>query len=280
MSPPVSHIERGNPPPRRKSCLACVKSKRRCDQALPSCLRCAQRRIPCEYPSRNRRAQPLQEAQHAAPFSSEDKHGEQQVSAEEMAGDDLWLTLDEPAGCSSFSWMNAHVPIELREGPSPEFETTSEWPSIPNLLPVTDVCYGSVITTGHYDMEWVSSRMNNNLAYAIEKIKSAPITMLLELHTPWSHESLYKNKMPRVMQGQCCFVQAFPTGLTQLERIRCTLCLRSVRIQEPRQWAYYHAVHRCQSERPFGVPHSYGFSVYSGSRASFASVSDHPFLRR
>ncbi|POR34231.1 Uncharacterized protein TPAR_05558 [Tolypocladium paradoxum] len=47
--------ERANPPPRRKSCEACIKAKRRCDSAVPACLRCSQRRITCEYPGRSAR---------------------------------------------------------------------------------------------------------------------------------------------------------------------------------------------------------------------------------
>ncbi|OAA77295.1 Zn(2)-C6 fungal-type DNA-binding domain protein [Akanthomyces lecanii RCEF 1005] len=43
--------ERDNPPPRRKSCTACIKAKRRCEYAgAPACLRCAQRNVPCDYP--------------------------------------------------------------------------------------------------------------------------------------------------------------------------------------------------------------------------------------
>ncbi|KAI0965888.1 hypothetical protein F4678DRAFT_310404 [Xylaria arbuscula] len=50
MAPSLSTLERGNPPPRRKSCAACIKAKRRCDLRQPSCLRCSQRRIDCSYP--------------------------------------------------------------------------------------------------------------------------------------------------------------------------------------------------------------------------------------
>src|SRR6478735_5014024 len=35
---------------RRKSCKACVRSKRRCDLGLPSCDRCIARKVSCEYP--------------------------------------------------------------------------------------------------------------------------------------------------------------------------------------------------------------------------------------
>lgn len=146
-------------------------------------------------------------------MQEKDDNGEQRVSAEEIAGDELWLMLDGPKSYPSLSWMDAYVPIELEEGPGLEYETTSERPSISKLPPAADFCYGSVIPTRHFDIEWISSRMNNNLAYAIEKIKSATSTMLLGLHTPWSHKSLYRDELPRVMQGRCCFFQDIPTRL-------------------------------------------------------------------
>ncbi|KAK8194226.1 hypothetical protein M8818_007414 [Zalaria obscura] len=40
------------PPPRRKSCGECVKAKRRCDQRLPTCLRCTKKGLHCEYVAR------------------------------------------------------------------------------------------------------------------------------------------------------------------------------------------------------------------------------------
>lgn len=209
MSPPVSHIERGNPPPRRKSCLACVKSKRRCDQAYPSCLRCEHRKIPCEYPSRIRQsslAQPLQAIQYAVPKSSSTyKDGGLREITGEARGDGPWLTLDDPTPCPLSSWMDAHFPIGLGEGSSLDFQTTSEWPSMihsPDLVPPADICYGPIIPTGYADVDCIRSKMSYNLAYAIGKIKNAPSTMLLELQAPWSHKSLYNDELPRVMQGQ------------------------------------------------------------------------------
>ncbi|EED15648.1 conserved hypothetical protein [Talaromyces stipitatus ATCC 10500] len=47
---PVAYKERNGAIPRRKSCKACAKAKRRCDLLLPVCSRCSQRRLDCEYP--------------------------------------------------------------------------------------------------------------------------------------------------------------------------------------------------------------------------------------
>ncbi|KAL8287882.1 hypothetical protein RB597_000128 [Gaeumannomyces tritici] len=49
MSSSLSSRERDNPPPRRKACVACIKSKRRCDVGLPACQRCLHRQIECVY---------------------------------------------------------------------------------------------------------------------------------------------------------------------------------------------------------------------------------------
>ncbi|KAI1260130.1 hypothetical protein F5Y18DRAFT_261298 [Xylariaceae sp. FL1019] len=51
MPPSLSQTERSNPPPRRKSCAACIKAKRRCDLGQPSCSRCSQRMLECTYAS-------------------------------------------------------------------------------------------------------------------------------------------------------------------------------------------------------------------------------------
>ncbi|KAE9370004.1 hypothetical protein N431DRAFT_508914 [Stipitochalara longipes BDJ] len=43
-------------PPHRTSCLACVKSKRRCDVGLPQCERCTTKGLTCNYAGNTRRA--------------------------------------------------------------------------------------------------------------------------------------------------------------------------------------------------------------------------------
>jgi hypothetical protein len=41
-----------------------------------------------------------------------------------------------------------------------------------------------------------------HLQFAIDVLKETPRMMVLQNQTPWCHPSLYKRKMPRVMQGQ------------------------------------------------------------------------------
>lgn len=47
VKPMPNHDER--PPPRRKSCGACIKAKRRCDLQRPFCGRCSSKNILCDY---------------------------------------------------------------------------------------------------------------------------------------------------------------------------------------------------------------------------------------
>ncbi|ROV89644.1 hypothetical protein VSDG_08072 [Cytospora chrysosperma] len=46
----------------------------------------------------------------------------------------------------------------------------------------------------------LTNEIESKLLYAIDKIKAAPRTMLLETGTPWCHPLLYREQMPRVMQ--------------------------------------------------------------------------------
>ena len=42
-------MSQGSPYPRRKSCNACIRAKRRCDLSDPQCTRCLQKSIECVY---------------------------------------------------------------------------------------------------------------------------------------------------------------------------------------------------------------------------------------
>lgn len=41
---------------RQKSCIACVKAKRKCDRGLPACTRCSLRNLDCDFSGRPLRA--------------------------------------------------------------------------------------------------------------------------------------------------------------------------------------------------------------------------------
>lgn len=243
MSPPRTD---DTPPPRKKSCLACIKAKRRCDQRLPACLRCTQRRTTCVYPHpqaartlRNPRGQPEQEPRPGEDVSLAQSSHEDDITDTLTLGYDFGFSADGSTFGPQLCWPVSHshrlsqhdedFRVHMVERPlsSP---TLPEWSlmvpldygssfgdvSRQSLFPVPSQTPSTAMTstqlaptssdtalTGYFNMEIISAELDCKLAYAVDKIKSAPKAMLAELQTPWCHPSLYKDGMPPVMQGQC-----------------------------------------------------------------------------
>lgn len=244
MSPPPLSRAGEAPPPRQKSCLACIKAKRRCDQRVPACLRCAQRRATCVYshPVRTLRArvrgvqgQPTPEHPPPAVHSaSEQSHEEHEIPGDMTIDYDFCAAVDASTVDPLFGWPDdqAHLAYGDSSGVQQAAEPTlipepfQEWSLMAPFGDVSllgDVAGKSVFPsqttlaeaapaphkpaceitpTGHFNMEIVTAELDCKLAYSVERIKSAPKTMLTELQTPWCHPSLYKDDMPTVMQGQ------------------------------------------------------------------------------
>lgn len=140
------------------------------------------------------------------------------------------MTAKGPLSYSDFPWPDDNEEIHLIEGTALGPGTTLEWPSAVSLCDaplLEDISCGAespwhsiaadmahieaapalqVIPIERFNVEAISAELDGNLSYAVEEIKSAPRTMLSELRTPWCHVSLYKDDMPRVMQGQFCCV--------------------------------------------------------------------------
>lgn len=188
--------ERSNPPPRRKSCAACIKAKRRCDFALPACLRCSQRNIPCDYPQRNGRRLPQRTADSPA------------------ASTPMTSLLAEPNTISPALLACPTVPqIQFAQGmgDSGIFDSldTSSFGITDFALPGYSV-ESSLMelvrqnttlvppTTRDLRVEQIIAK---RLQFAIDEIKRAPGLMILETQTPWCHPLLYKDGMPKSMQG-------------------------------------------------------------------------------
>lgn len=52
------------------------------------------------------------------------------------------------------------------------------------------------------DLTRLHAVLETNFSYAVDRIKTAPSTMLLENQAPWCHPLLYTDRMPREMQGK------------------------------------------------------------------------------
>lgn len=72
----------------------------------------------------------------------------------------------------------------------------------------------------------IPEAVTNRLKWSITEIQKAPSTMVLENQTPWCHALLYKNEMPRSMQGKL-HVYSFEYLTNAFCRCTCSLCTLS-----------------------------------------------------
>lgn len=167
----LSARERRNPPSRRKSCAACIKSKRRCDASVP-CFRCQQRKIPCIYsPSRT-------------PHTSS-----------------LETQCPSPGSHTSLDWSGDSSNDNAQFAPAVQDELLDL--SLVNESINDDPFQSSLLMAPvSKELELTSEVFRTRLQYAVDIIKGAPMSMLFENQTPWCHPLLYKNGMPKFMQGE------------------------------------------------------------------------------
>ncbi|CAP71601.1 uncharacterized protein PODANS_6_520 [Podospora anserina S mat+] len=223
MSLSISAVERNNPPPRRKSCSACIKAKRRCTQETPACQRCTQRSLACQYPEGRVSKRPLPAStpsnnpSHSltgppsalpTPGSSWDfavwenpsayPESQEPVNAHSILLDgadalDLFNfnTVDPTLGDLGVAANDsAQIPREMAAGVPDDMGTNRiiydlVIPGPPAALPQTAA---------------VAWAFKNRLNFALDKIRDAPRRMVCENQTPWSHPCLYEHSMPQSMQ--------------------------------------------------------------------------------
>ncbi|KAJ4194286.1 hypothetical protein NW755_003045 [Fusarium falciforme] len=180
--------ERRNPPPRRKSCAACTKAKRRCDFAVPACLRCSQRCIPCQYPSRTPRGQTTTTNSSSSPETIMPGllTNESASSTPPAVGQ-----LDEPI-VDDFNAVIADIDTNFNELAS--FDVPLDDATLDLIQPSLDLSPPSTKEFGA-----IPEAITSRLKWSIAEIQKAPSTMVLENQTPWCHALLYKNEMPRSM---------------------------------------------------------------------------------
>lgn len=182
----------GNAPPRRKSCDACKKGKRRCDLAFPACLRCVRRNIPCIYPGR----QPLESSDNPL-----------DVFFPEACSENISPTLNNnPDIINEFDLLS---PFNV--GPCP-FDTAYFQSNLANTtfpLPLIEQPHNplashglEVVTSKKMPSKSLSDAIASKLQFAIDILQEAPRMMVTEGRTPWCHRQLHKDGMPKVMQGR------------------------------------------------------------------------------
>lgn len=202
MSPSFTSIERANPPPRRKSCLACTKAHRRCDQASPACRRCSQRHVDCHYPQGpnvNRELVPVSSAASGSAIAHVSGI-EQQVEFLFDIGPTPQTPLDmlDYALETSEPFLSNLIPASL------ECDSTSQLlhsgQALINQRPLITT-YEALDRSQFVTNHQVSKVFLSKFQYTIDKISASPFQMVLENQMPWCHPRLYDRGMPRSMQG-------------------------------------------------------------------------------
>lgn len=190
--------ERNNPPPRKKSCAACIKAKRRCDFAVPACLRCSQRHIQCQYPSRTPRAKvkassrdpyepaPLQDVVVPGVTLGDDCIGGTKTTACQF-GPPAAVDLEVLSQYSTHSCVSDLAALDY-VAESQDYDIVHQ----PSMLTAP-------ATKGLHDR--LTEVIARRLQFSLDQIEKAPRTMVMETQTPWSHPLLYADIMPRSMQG-------------------------------------------------------------------------------
>lgn len=206
----LSSLERSNPPPRRKSCAACIKAKRRCTLESPACQRCTQRKLDCKYPdgrAPKRRLLSVPSTPGTLPEAADMLLPDWGLSPWDTATlgplpDPVHpaVAIPSPPTCSLDDVspvLGIHdVPLG---GPT---RLSSEMPPAgmetgPATPDETALCYPGLNLPLEEAISWA---VKQRLQYAIDRIYEAPRQMVLENQTPWSHPCLYESSMPRAMQ--------------------------------------------------------------------------------
>lgn len=216
MPQSLSAIERSNPPPRRKSCAACIKAKRRCTLEVPACQRCAQRNLNCIYPDqRNLRRRLLGTSTHStipavgpdtftpswdpAAWNTPCLGGLPTHRLAPPVPDPTPIITTGPTACN-FDGIGTvmEVPNLPLAGP-PQY-----LPEMPRVYPESaptkpdEVAISCTQGTTAATISWV---IRTRLQYSIDRTRNAPRQMVLENQTQFCHPCLYEQNMPRSMQG-------------------------------------------------------------------------------
>lgn len=252
-----SAVERGNPPPRRKSCAACIKAKRRCTLASPSCLRCTQRLIECCYPDTP--AAPKRRAPRSRFVVEKDAFPTPAPVHLDPSPDPLAIP-DVPVEYLAIA-PDPVVVFEVNTTTTPDFFHP---PQDPAAADPNRIYHALPIITSRHDPPprtpptTVATRLELNpvlyaitsrLQFSMDKIFASINQMVLECGTPWSHPSIYRNFMPKVLEGTLSPHPA-PTTPSNSPPNRRTNNLRPLHRQKPAQRPPHSAHHLLARHRP------------------------------
>lgn len=223
----------GIPPPRRKSCAACTKAKRRCDYALPACLRCSDRGIECHYPQRTRSsilrvapsATPAPTAEEALPapptpcgMFSAGAFMDEIVAADTTFSQGVSYTKDIEGIFSPIDVLWDGGQQETIPGPDLEDRNTTS--GVP--MDSGDSQLGGPSDHAIQRPAFSSDEIQMTPGVAAERLRDAatimnkiPRLLVETLGTPWCHADVFKRHMPTCIKGTTPIKENSPDGRGQ-----------------------------------------------------------------
>ena len=206
-------------PPRRRSCLNCVKAKRRCDLAFPQCQRCASKNLACDHPG----------LENGAPDSNP-TFGQDQINMSFPDQDwlmDSELTLESNPQAPDQPLLESTWLATLTNGPNSSLDiqwpTTatvgnpSNWPN--GSTPSTDVDELVSAATSNFgvpsdDHITIGAIYHERTRFASRLFKSYPEMFYKQGKTPFIHRHLYEEHTPPVIQDvlSSCALYCGKTG--------------------------------------------------------------------
>lgn len=116
---------------KQTSCFTCVASKRGCDKVLPTCSRCKEKEITCEYPAaHHRRGQQLPKSSQAGVVDDGPRAEDSSITANQLA------TTDEPRDIHLLCINGNNSTTQLQNSQSCSTSTGTNLPSHASFLPV------------------------------------------------------------------------------------------------------------------------------------------------
>ncbi|KAK0508713.1 hypothetical protein JMJ35_008989 [Cladonia borealis] len=169
-------------PPRRKSCLNCVKGKRRCDAAVPDCQRCASKGLACDYLGTSQSAPAGGPMSHLGP-----EEGDLHSTTPGFLIDDNFETLDS----TDLNPGTGLLPFPEQDLDWSELQNMGDMEGYVNAMPATVESGDDCVITG--------AIYHSRVVFVSQQFKTYPGMFYKRGQTPFIHRHMYDEHTPTVI---------------------------------------------------------------------------------
>jgi hypothetical protein len=198
----ITFIINSMAPPHRASCLACVKSKRRCDVGLPRCTRCITKGLTCDYTGNTRRnpAGTSVRSQGQSQIDASQTEHEESANGHDFSNSNLTPAIEMGQDATDFidpTWLATPGAQVLHPLNLSTFPSEAEWLSHPNDITIDGYVNTSLpvfepgddyITTGAIYEERVR--------FASRQFQTYPEMFYTRGQNPFIHKHSYTEHLP------------------------------------------------------------------------------------